>query len=81
MASAGAAGALKWQYIDDDGVTQGPFEAEAMTEWFKEGFFSAETQVRIAHAAERLARCPLAVGTAGPAPPCCPAGNDRAPTH
>jgi len=40
-------GALLWCYRDDTGAIQGPYSAEQMYKWFQDGFFNAETMVRL----------------------------------
>ena len=37
-----------WCYRDDVGNVQGPFPGAKMRDWFQEGYFNAETQVRLA---------------------------------
>mmetsp|Transcript_20732 Transcript_20732/g.34233 ORF Transcript_20732/g.34233 Transcript_20732/m.34233 type:complete len:796 (-) Transcript_20732:37-2424(-) len=38
-----------WLYLDDVGQTQGPFTSSQMREWFQDGYFNAETLVRLAN--------------------------------
>ena len=38
-----------WLYKDFDGVVHGPFPASQMREWFQEGFFNAESLVKLAN--------------------------------
>lgn len=38
-----------WVYKDDMGNAQGPFSSTQMRDWFQDGYFNAETKVKLAH--------------------------------